>query len=329
MLSVFITYAVGFLTCIPLRLYYRGMDFRSRSVLHIALVVLVGSFVAANVWYWLDVFLSMFTSGVHEVLASITLMRYLRQQVYSYLVILAWSGLYFSVKFLMEWRYQQERAEKADLLAQSAQLQMLRYQLNPHFLFNALNSIRALIEEDTGVARTMVTELSEFLRYSLISRNAIRVPLRKELEALRHYCEIQKIRYEEKLEVTFDIDPAAEDFPVLSFLVYPLVENAVKYGMQSSPMPLRINLKAAVIDESLKLDVANTGRWIPPASARSDTQWGTGTGLENVRRRLEHAFAGNYRLDVTECDGWVHMALEIHKDHETDHERTAQGSYHR
>ena len=100
---------------------------------------------------------------------------------------------------------------------------MLRYQLNPHFLFNALNSLRALVDEDEKNARQMVTELSEFLRYSLISKDLNNVPLKKEIEAIRNYLAIEKKRYEEKLEVVINIDPSTESCYLPSFLIHPVV----------------------------------------------------------------------------------------------------------
>jgi LytS/YehU family sensor histidine kinase len=154
-------------------------------------------------------------------------------------VFVAWSGLYFVIRLWNDLVIEKEHAEKADLLAQKAQLQMLRYQLNPHFLFNALNTIRALVEEDKDNAKKIITELSEFLRYSLVSKNNLMVDFSDELDAIMHYIEIQKIRYEEKLEVFIDIQPGTEKFKILSFLIYPLVENAVKYGMKQVNCPLK------------------------------------------------------------------------------------------
>ncbi len=207
---------------------------------------------------------------------------------------------------------QKERAEKADLLAHKAQLQMLRYQLNPHFLFNALNSVRALIESNKNTAKDVITELSEFLRYSLISRNMSNVPLKDEIEAIKHYFTIQKIRYEERLEVNFDIKPDADEFPVLSFLVHPIIENAVKYGMETSPMPLKIGISARVDGNKLILDVSNSGRWVEKSGNNNS---GTGTGLENVQQRLENAFPGHHKFEIIKNSDSVHVRIEITQNH--------------
>ena len=226
-------------------------------------------------------------------------------------VLLGWTFLYFGIKNWIEWKQQEKRMEKANSLAQDAQLQMLRYQLNPHFLFNSMNSIRALIDEDETKAREMITELSEFLRYSLDSKDYSNVPLKKEIEAIQHYFAIQKKRYEDKLEVTYDIEPQAGDYPVLSFLIHPLVENAVKYGMRTSPMPLTIHLKAKIREGVLKVEVCNTGKWVEPAQQEIQILTSTGTGLDNVRRRLENAFPSRHRFEAFEKEGKVHVQLEI------------------
>jgi hypothetical protein len=231
---------------------------------------------------------------------------------YAY-VLLAWSASYFGIKAWQDAQEQRERALEATALAREAQLEMLRYQLNPHFLFNALNSIRASIDEDRARARRMVTELSEFLRYSLLDAEASEVPLREEIEAVRSYLAIERIRFEDKLDVIFDVDPDAESFPLPSFLIHPLVENAVKHGMRSGPMPLEIRLAARVEGDTLRIEVANTGRLPRPGAASADTTAGAGIGLSNIRRRLEQGFEGRGRFDLFEQDGWIRAVIEIRR----------------
>jgi LytS/YehU family sensor histidine kinase len=225
--------------------------------------------------------------------------------------LLIWTFLYYGLKIRREWKIQEQRTAQANSLAQNAQLQMLRYQLNPHFLFNSMNSIRALIDEDEAKAREMITELSEFLRYSLVSNHYSNVPLKIEMEAIRHYFSIQKKRYEDKLKVFYDIEPRAGEYPVLSFLVHPLVENAVKYGMQASLLPLTVRVKATVSNDVLTVDIINSGKWIKSSSQDERTTDGTGTGLDNVRLRLENAYPGRHRFDIFEKEGHVHVQLKI------------------
>jgi LytS/YehU family sensor histidine kinase len=186
---------------------------------------------------------------------------------------------------------------------------MLRYQLNPHFLFNSLNSIRALISEDQKASKEMVTELADFLRYSLVSKSFANVPLRQEIEAIQHYFALEHRRFEEKLVTTVEVDRDAEEFPVLSFLLNPLVENAVKYGMLTSPLPLRIAIKASVSSDTLTIIVSNTGKWKVPSAEMSELS--TGTGLGNIRLRLENAFPDAHLFEIGEVGDSVVARIEI------------------
>jgi LytS/YehU family sensor histidine kinase len=172
------------------------------------------------------------------------------------------------------------------------------------------------VEADKETAKQIITELSEFLRYSLISMNLHDVPLKDEIEAIKHYFAIQQIRYEEKLQVNYNIQQEAEEFPVLSFLVYPVIENAVKYGMQTSPMPLRIDMKARVENNKLIISVSNTGRWVESPEMANHDETGTGTGLENVKQRLENAFPGSHSFEIIKGDSIVTVRIEITRKRE-------------
>jgi hypothetical protein len=226
-------------------------------------------------------------------------------------VLLAWSALYFSFSYRRDLEVETERALRATALAAEARLRMLRYQVNPHFLFNALNSIRALVDEDPGRARLMVTQLAEFFRYSLLNTQVSEMPLGDEIQAIRSYLAIQKIRFEERLEVAFDVDADAERVVLPGFLVHPLVENAVKYGTETSARPLRLSLGAKLTDGTLRLEVANTGRLVSDRSRGPGPAPGTGTGLDNVKQRLAQAFPDRHRFQLDERDGWVRASLEI------------------
>ena len=221
------------------------------------------------------------------------------------------SLLYFAVDHWLQLREQRGKAREATALAHQAQLQMLRYQLNPHFLFNALNSIRAMILQEPERARQIVTELSEFLRYSLNGRGH-ESTVGEEMQAIENYLAIQRIRFEEKLVVTVKVDPALHAFVLPCFLVHPLVENAVKHGMETSEPPLRVEIEIAARGQGLRIRVSNTGRITPaPPLEPGDARDGTGTGLKNVTQRLELAFPGRHTFSVTERDGWVHAEIDL------------------
>lgn len=227
-------------------------------------------------------------------------------------VLVAWSALYLGIKQWQDLQHERERTLQAVADARQAQLLMLRYQLQPHFLFNTLNSLRALITEDAARARDMVSELADFLRASLAAPGAAVVPLRDELATVRRYLAIQQIRFEHQLVVRFEVEPAAEAFPVPPLLLHPLVENAVKYGIRTSPRPLRVRIRALAKAGGVTIEVANTGRWGANGTGPDfDPENGTGVGLENVRQRLLHQYSQRHRFVVEEADGWVLARIEI------------------
>ena len=302
-----ITYFAGFIITSILRKFYKFIGYQNRSIKIITIIILIGTVVSANLWFWLDTALSHLALGNVEAFNTLTFNRYLSWIWSNSFVVILWSALYFSIKFWNEWLEEKTRAEKADALAHKAQLQMLRYQLNPHFLFNSLNSIRALVEEDKNRARSMITDLSEFLRYSLINKNLSDVPLSQELEVMKHYFSIEKTRFEEKLEVTFQIDPEAENILIPSFLIHPIIENAIKYGMKTTTLPLLISIKAKLLDNTLCLEICNSGKWLELKENNS----GTGTGLNNVKQRLLNAYPDSHKFEVIKENGNVCVKIEI------------------
>jgi hypothetical protein len=223
--------------------------------------------------------------------------------------LLLWNVAYWASRLVYERSWQQKRARALARRAREAQFQMLRYQLNPHFLFNALNSLRGLMAEDVARAQQLTIELADFLRYSLAESAEPFVPLARELEAVRAYVAVETVRFEEKLRVELAADDGALATPVPSFLLHPLVENAVKYGMQTSPLPLRVAVRVAARGDRVRVEVTNSGRWVDPGAGG-----GTGIGLRNVRERLRHAFPGRHQFLTEVRPGEVHVVLEVPRD---------------
>lgn len=217
-----------------------------------------------------------------------------------------WSGVYFGIKYWQKWQTEQENSLQANFLADKAQLEVLRYQLNPHFLFNALNSIRASVDEDSNRAKQMITQLSEFLRHSLLSAEKKEIPLQEELEAVQNYLAIEKIRFEEKLEIEYEVEDSAKDFKVPCLLLNPLVENAIKHGLQTSPKPLKIKISAKMENEKLILEVANTGKLDNLHNSN-----GTKIGLKNVCERLEKLYGEKSTFELKQEDELVKARIEI------------------
>jgi two-component system, LytTR family, sensor kinase len=293
----------GFLLTSLMRPIYKYVG-SSRSVPFIALLIVITSFLFGSLWpfgehigLWL----------MHREPFRFRNWASYPVEVLDYsMTLVGWSALYFGIKYWRQWQNEHERTLQAEALANHAQLDMLRYQLNPHFLFNALNSIRASIDEDSQRAKRMVTEFSEFLRYSLLNDNSALVDLRQEIEAIKNYLAIEKIRFEDKLEVTFAVEPAAEEFQLPGFLIHPLVENAVKHGMTNNSAPLKICVSARTLDGHLVVEIANTGR----LDARTNGA-GTHIGLRNVRERLAKLYPERSSFSLREDGDWIRAVIEI------------------
>ena len=290
------------LTCL-MRLIYKRFTNRL-SIKLIILRVLGCAVIFGCVWTAIEIwYYSMTTANFNLVTHTI---RSPRLALDYAMTLTAWSALYFGIKYWQRWQAERDHTLEAVALANQAQLEMLRYQLNPHFLFNALNSIRASVDEDKVRAKQMITQLSEFLRYSLLHESAKKIPLRDELEAVRNYLAIEKIRFEDKLAIEFDVESEAEDFNVPCFLLNPLIENAIKHGLQTSPKPLKIKISAEVCDNKLVLEIANTGKLLNDSSRN-----GNGIGLKNVRERLNKLFGENGKFELNQDDSFVKARIEI------------------
>ena len=220
------------------------------------------------------------------------------------MTLTAWSALYLGVKNWLSWQEERERSLSSNALANKAQLEMLRYQINPHFLFNALNSIRASVDEDAERAKRMITQLAEFLRYSLLHEGEKLTTVREEMEAVRNYLAIEKIRFEEKLEVRYDIEPAAEQFRLPGFLLNPLVENAIKHGERDGGA-LRIAIEAKGDAGGLEIEVRNSG------SLRDGGDAQGGIGLANVRERVGRHFGPRGTFAIEQRNGDVVARIAV------------------
>jgi len=240
---------------------------------------------------------------------SIDIIAFIGRGYFNSFPIILWSSLYLGYKIWAEWNDQKSQLEQQQTLLKSSQLEMLKYQLNPHFLFNTLSSLRGLINVDPTRAREMVTQISEFLRYSLLEGKNNEVQLIKEIEIIKQYLNIEQVRYDEDLILEYDISPETKDLMIPIFLIHPLVENAVKHGMQSSQLPLIISIRSEIIDRNLQIEVGNSGHWI-----ENDNKGGknnSGIGLLNIQKRLEHSYPGNHSFEIIKDPEFVKVVIKI------------------
>ena len=220
---------------------------------------------------------------------------------------LAWAGMYLSVSYSFDVREEQQRVAEIRERAHVAQLRALHSQINPHFLFNSLNSVSALML-DGSVARAdeMVGKLARFLRLGLAADPTDKIELASEIELQRTYLEIEQLRYQD-LVVTFSVPEELESAIVPALILQPIVENAVKYGVAGAPPPASIEIKADRSGDRLVLEVIDSGKGKGPTTS------GGGIGLANVNQRLGLIYGEDSIALATNRlpDGSFHVRLEF------------------
>lgn len=226
-------------------------------------------------------------------------------------LLAAWSALYYAINYFVRAEEQADQMMRLEAQATSAQLTMLRYQLNPHFLFNTLNSISTLVLlKQTEQANAMLSRLSSFLRFTLINEAAAKVPLTQEIETLKLYLDIEKMRFEERLRTYFTIDPAVESALVPSLLLQPLVENAIKYAVTPKEEGADISVSAQLVGQRVRITVSDTGPGLQPG--QQDHSLSTGVGMANTRERLAQAYGDDQRFEhYVKAGGGFEVLLEL------------------
>ena len=313
-----ISAAIAALLTLPLRYlfaYCWGLDAKS-----LVLVIIVASIVVAAIWtpiknavVWhhvngFDVVAALTGKGEEDFVPRMLFMTL----SYSFFMVLVWCCLYFGINYhfrLLETKQQHLQAVR---LSHIAQIKMLRYQLNPHFLFNTLNAISTLvIKGNADNANSMLARLSNFLRFSLDNDPEKKVELLEELNALLLYLDIERMRFEERLEISIEIEPDTEQLLVPSLLLQPLVENSIKYAVSQMSAGGWIKIQAHRDDKFLQLLVIDNG---PGAASKRQlkTKPRRGVGLQNVESRLQVLYPDSYQFAAgPQAKGGFQVAIRI------------------
>ncbi len=292
---IFLSAYAGALFSIPLRyIYKKAWSFKP---IYIALVVFAASYMSGLLWqivknitHW-----EIYKHGFRPD----NLLYYTQSAVWSFYIMLSWSLLYFGIKYYQMLEAEKQKVLKANSMANQAQLKMLRYQLNPHFLFNTLNAISTLVMiDDNKTANSMVTKLSDFLRYSLDMDPMKKVTLANEIKALSLYLEIEKVRFEERLTLKFEIQNNCQNALVPSMIFQPLVENAIKHAIAVQEQGGCISISVSRFANDLQLEIADNG---PGADIKDGSlSRENGVGLANTQERLATLYDNNYSLVVSD-----------------------------
>jgi sensor histidine kinase YesM len=222
-------------------------------------------------------------------------LEYFSAILLDFALLAAWTALYYGINYFLLLEEEIDQRERLESQASSAQLAMLRYQLNPHFLFNTLNSISTLVLlKQTERANAMLARLSSFLRYTLANEPTAKVTLAQEVETLKLYLEIEKMRFEDRLRPHFKIESETIGARLPSLLLQPLIENAIKYAVTPAENGADIWLTAKREGNAVRIEVADNGVHDGAEIAASPS---TGVGLANIRDRLSQAYGGSHRFE--------------------------------
>lgn len=226
------------------------------------------------------------------------------QTINSVFMIGAWTVTYFVIKLLL--KLNKDRMERLELNTslKQAQLNTLKGQINPHFMFNSLNNIRGLMLEDVDKSREMLTKLSEMLRYSLTKNNVNGIAVEEELEMVENYIALSKIQFEERLTFEKDIENDTLQFQIPPMIIQLLVENAAKHGISNLKDGGKIKLKVCLKDNRLQINVINSGKL---KISNGSTQ----LGLKNIKQRLKLLYGDKATFHLNEKDGEVIAEINI------------------
>lgn len=285
---------VGFVMTLAMRMLYRVVREYSLGIVLVCVITICSGFglIFSSIELTIDSYVFNDPTIRLEGLARFS------NAMFETTVLLAWSALYFGYYFYSAYNEQRQRALKATAMAHQAQLKMLRYQLNPHFLFNTLNAISTLVlEKSNKEANEMLTKLSSFLRYTLHNQPTQKISLDQEMHALGLYLEIEKVRFQDRLNIHYDIDASAHSALIPSLIFQPLVENAIKYAVAPAIEGGTLYITAYREEGRLKMSLVDTGPGLEDVNNLT-SQTGSGVGLANTRERLAQLYGDTHTLSI-------------------------------
>ncbi len=222
-----------------------------------------------------------------------------------FITIFIWSVLYFAFHFFEKSRNQEISHLQLEAAKQKAELSNLKSQMNPHFMFNSLNNIRALIDEDPTIAKKSINELSNLLRGSFNTNKSNLIPLREELKLVEDYLSLEKIRFEERLKISFDICSDSLSFLVPTMLIQTLVENGIKHGISKLKNGGQIKISSVFKKDTLIISIINDGIYNPSSNNNN------GTGITNSKKRIELLYSSKSSLKILNENNQVHTQIKL------------------
>ncbi len=283
------------------RIYIIKRDWLLLKVIQIIPRIFCGAIVNGAILLFLTQMVSMLIKKPIE----IDLFQVFQNLIGQFITITIWSVIYFAFHFIERSRNQEIENLQLESSKQEAELNNLKSQLNPHFMFNSLNNIRALIDEDPLLAKNSVSELSNLLRASLNTSRKSLIPLKEELSIVKDYLNLEKIRYEDRLTVKMNIEKSSRSFLIPPLLIQTLVENAIKHGISKLKNGGEISVSTFIKNKLLEIIIINDGEYIPPMKKH------TGLGIKNSKKRIELIYGGNYSFTIKNKNAQVITQINI------------------
>ncbi len=285
--SAIYLYSLAFLS-LPVRLWMRRSLAAGRPTARQLMLYVLGGIATVGLWFWANMLFNRLTIG-----PAYWELIYAGNWIFQLLFALTVYGTVVGLSLTAQaWRRERDRDRReAELMivARDAELGTIRAQFQPHFVLNALNSLLALIDTNPALARTMVVRLADVMKSVFDRMDVPAVPLERELDLVRAYLDVERIRFGERLSTAFEIEEAARSVLVPPFLLQPIVENAVKHGIAPSAAPGSVRVSARVRGGKLDLEVRDSGNGVASSP-------GSGRGLALTRRRLETLYRDAYEL---------------------------------
>jgi two-component system, LytTR family, sensor kinase len=302
--SCIVFYSVGILISHSMRFVYLRLGILGKKLnsilLPVILITLVASVILTIIFYFESILLNyLFQSYKRETLLA----NLFAETISHFIIFTLWNGVYFTFHYFQKSNNQEMLSLQLEASHNEIELKNLRSQLNPHFLFNSLNTVRALVEIDPQLAKTNITKLSNLLRKSLVVNDQL-ITLAEELTIVQDYVDLEKVRFEERVNVELEHNPDLDDFKIPPFIIQTLVENAFKHGIARRVEGGKIWISTKKeSDGTIVLMVTNQGA----LNTISDS----GIGVQNTKRRLELQYKGNASFNLSEENDCVLATIEI------------------
>lgn len=299
----------GFIVTVILRLIYRKLRTSNLPASTMILTIITCIVVSAIVLSVIDIWIVLQTYYI-----DLQVNEFAGRTLYDVFVLLIWTGAYFIINYHFLLLEQKEMYLQAVAQAHQSQLQMLRYQINPHFLFNTLNAISTLVlDKQTKEANGMLTKLSAFLRFSLVNQPQQKITIDEEIYALWLYLDIEKVRFQDRLKLDFKVTDDAKKALIPSLLMQPLVENAIKYAIAPMENGGTISLEVHREGDRLLITLLDTGPGISDEPQEHKyNENSSGVGLENTKNRLNQLYANDHKIKINNrTEGGLSIIIDV------------------